>query len=94
MVYEVKLISPYNEDGVNKVAKDFGLEDWEVDRIIENEKSILCAYHNGEPHFYEVDEWEPEDARFTRDLSWIAGALRKAYACGVIDGKSQRKQEG
>jgi hypothetical protein len=41
----------------------------------------------------ESDAMEPEDARFTRDLSWIKEALDYAYQCGIADGRRQAKQE-
>lgn len=32
------------------------------------------------------DQMEPEDANFSRDLSWIEPLLRKVYSLGVSDG--------
>ena len=33
------------------------------------------------------DAMEPEDATFSRDLSWVAPAIKAAYYCGFEDGK-------
>ncbi len=44
--------------------------------------------HNGKTLILESDAMEPEDAMFCRDLSWIAGALKKCYEIGKEEGKS------
>ena len=36
----------------------------------------------GEVDKYYSDAMEPEDASFSRDLSWIVGALMEAYQAG------------
>ena len=36
----------------------------------------------------ESDAMEPEDARFHRDLSWVEGAILRAYRQGMEDAKS------
>lgn len=41
--------------------------------------------HNGETLFLESDAMEPEDCRFSRDLSWIQPALKKCYELGMKD---------
>ena len=33
--------------------------------------------------YYQSDAMEPEDATFTRDLSWIVDELHRAYAAGI-----------
>ena len=44
----------------------------------------------------ESDAMEPEDARFHRDLSWVKGAILRAYRQGMEDAKSgvQRQKSG
>lgn len=34
------------------------------------------------------DAMEPEDARFSRDLSWVADAIERAYSVGLDDGRN------
>jgi hypothetical protein len=41
----------------------------------------------GDTVYLESDAMEPEDARFSRDLSWIKDALEYAYKCGFTDGR-------
>ena len=36
----------------------------------------------------ESDAMEPEDVRFHRDLSWVEGAILRAYRQGMEDAKS------
>ena len=36
----------------------------------------------------ESDAMEPEDVRFHRDLSWVKGAILRAYRQGMEDAKS------
>jgi len=43
--------------------------------------------------FTQSDAMEPEDARFTRDLSWIVEMLKLAYAHGAIDQKSVQPRD-
>jgi hypothetical protein len=47
---------------------------------------IRVMNNDGETVFLKNDAMEPEDARFHRDLKWVAPALRHAYAMGVRDG--------
>jgi len=44
----------------------------------------------------ESDAMEPEDARFYRDLSWVKGAILRAYRQGMEDAKIgvQRQKSG
>ena len=35
--------------------------------------------------YYQSDAMEPEDATFTRDLSWIVDELHRAYVAGMLD---------
>ena len=48
--------------------------------------SYIRITHNGKPLYLDSDAMEPEDATFTRDLAWIAGAIKKAYELGKEDG--------
>jgi hypothetical protein len=48
----------------------------------------LLVKRNGGTVFFENDAMEPEDARFSRDLSWVKQAIEYAYECGVQDGKA------
>ena len=52
---------------------------------------ILEVYHNGELILSETDGGEPEDNTFYRDWNWVKGAIEKAYALGVEDGKKGAK---
>lgn len=47
--------------------------------------NYLRVTHKGRTLFLESDASEPEDASFSRDLSWIVGALRQAYELGLLD---------
>jgi hypothetical protein len=47
--------------------------------------NYLRVTHNGETLFLENDAMEPEDIRFTRDLSWVRDAILKAYELGRVD---------
>ena len=47
----------------------------------------IKATHKGKTILLESDCIEPEDATFSRDLSWISNALKEAYKLGVADGK-------
>lgn len=42
--------------------------------------------HDGKTLYLESDAMEPEDSRFTRDLSWVLDAIRRAYELGIADG--------
>lgn len=49
--------------------------------------NYIRVERNGQTIYLENDAIEPEDARFSRDLSWVKEALDYAYQCGVHDGK-------
>ena len=51
--------------------------------------NVLEIFHNGNQVDDFFDNMEPEDARFTRDLSWIAKELERAYQLGLEDGRLQ-----
>ena len=53
--------------------------------------SYIRVVYRGETIYLESDAMEPEDCRFTRDLGWIVGALRRAYELGKAD--ASRTQE-
>ena len=62
--------------------------------LSDNEKAVfegcqgsafLRVIHNHETIILECDAMEPEDAVFTRDLSWVARAIREAYTYGFSD---------
>lgn len=48
----------------------------------------LVFYRNGQIFYWNSDAMQPEDARFTRDLSWIKDLVLKAYQQGLTDGKA------
>jgi hypothetical protein len=50
--------------------------------------NYIRVTRNGKTAYTESDAMEPEDARFSRDLNWIAQALRDAYSAGVEDGRA------
>lgn len=52
--------------------------------------SYLLVFNNGELVRCESDAMEKEDARFSRDLSWIQGALLDAYRFGVDEGERKK----
>jgi hypothetical protein len=62
---------PENEKG-NQPSNGCGKED----------ANYLKIEIPGKKPVYESDAMESEDARFTRDLSWIKGALLSAYQAG------------
>jgi len=45
----------------------------------------LAIYHKGKLLRVYSDAMEPEDARFSRDLSWIKETLEEAYKIGYSD---------
>jgi hypothetical protein len=47
--------------------------------------SYIRIKHNGETILLESDAIEPEDATFSRDLSWIVEWLKKSYELGMKD---------
>ncbi len=47
--------------------------------------NYLHVRHNNETFVLASDAMEPEDARFSRDLSWIVYALQQAYELGRQD---------
>ena len=60
-------------------------------------KSRLCGDSYGEyiliyPKdrliFWRSNEIEPEDIKFSRDLSWVPEMIEKAYKLGLRDGNS------
>lgn len=51
--------------------------------------SYLKIYHKGYVVGIFSDAMEPEDARFLRDMSWISGALERAYNLGFKDGQNE-----
>jgi hypothetical protein len=74
------------------------LSDEEKETASENGSGSEWAYyikviHNGKTIIFESDAMEPEDATFTRDLSWISGALCKCYELGLQDAKQKGKKK-
>lgn len=49
--------------------------------------NYIKLVHNSETIMILSDAMEPEDARFTRDLSDVEYAIKKAYELGLDDGK-------
>lgn len=47
--------------------------------------SYVRVTHNGETLFLENDAMEPEDCRYSRDMSWVVDAIRRAYELGLSD---------
>lgn len=78
MSYEVKTYSKYRKDIPKDVQEEYSYS-------LEDERTVLVIYHNGEPILSQVDGGEPEDATFGRDYSWIKGALLQAYTFGQED---------
>jgi len=48
--------------------------------------NYIRIQRNGETVYLESDAMEPEDARLTRDLSWVKEVIQYAYQCGKADG--------
>lgn len=55
--------------------------------------NYLRVTHNGETVFLESDAMEPEDCRFTRDLSWIKVAIERAYELGGAGAVNREAEE-
>lgn len=55
--------------------------------------SYLRVSRNGETKFLESDAMEPEDARLSRDLSWVKSAIEFAYQCGREDFDALQQRE-
>ena len=67
-----------------------GLTEEEIEKMCAQEDDYagyIKATHKGKTILLESDCIEPEDATFSRDLSWISNALKEAYKLGVADGK-------
>jgi hypothetical protein len=47
--------------------------------------NYLTIWHDGNFVSYVSDAMEPEDAKFTRDLSEVKDMIRKAYEFGLAD---------
>ena len=47
--------------------------------------TYVKVVYNGDTIFIESDAMEPEDATFSRDLSWIFEALSECYELGRQD---------
>lgn len=47
--------------------------------------NYIRVSHRGETIMLQSDAMEPEDCRFTRDLSWIPAALEKCYEIGLSE---------
>ena len=77
--FEVKLV---NYDALNQKEKERQPNNG-CGREAANYLRIL---YNGQTISIFSDAMEPEDARFTRDLFWIAGELILAYEQGRKDG--------
>ena len=45
--------------------------------------NYIRVTNNGETICLESDAMEPEDCRFSRDLSWIVDAIKQAYEIGT-----------
>lgn len=65
---------PYAEP--NSISWDYG-------------KTFLIVRHNKEIIISQSDGGEPEDQTFSRDWSWVKGAIEKAYNLGVQDGSKR-----
>lgn len=50
--------------------------------------TYLLIWHNKKLLECQSDAMEPEDARFSRDLNWIASAIERAYDQGKTDAKN------
>lgn len=47
--------------------------------------TYMLIYYDGHLESVYSDAMEPEDVRFSRDLSWIQKEIEYAYNCGVKD---------
>ena len=47
--------------------------------------SYLRVEHDDKTILLENDAMEPEDASFSRDLSWVGDIIKKAYELGKAD---------
>lgn len=54
--------------------------------------TYLRVFRNGKTEFLESDAMEPEDARLSRDLSWVKKAIEFAYRCGREDGQRDERR--
>lgn len=50
--------------------------------------SYILIYHNDKLIFCKHDVMEPEDVKFSRDLSWVPEIIEKVYKLGLKDGNS------
>ena len=48
----------------------------------------ILIYHKDRLIFWRSNEIEPEDIKFSRDLSWVPEMIEKAYKLGLKDGNS------
>lgn len=75
--FEVKVASYY----------DLANEGISVFNPVEDYTKFIRITHKGECIAVHSDDMEPEDATFSRDLSWISEEIKKAYDLGFNDGK-------
>ena len=53
--------------------------------------SYIKVTHGGKLVSLKSDAMEPEDCRFSRDLSWIIPVIQEVYALGLVDGGESKK---
>jgi hypothetical protein len=68
-------IGDYNSLSDSEKAVFISCQDANFLRVIHDHATIIL----------ECDAMEPEDALFTRDLSWVAHVIREAYTYGFSD---------
>lgn len=74
---------------INQVSFDDLTEEEQQDQPSngsgKEEASYLRITYDGKTIALHSDAMEPEDCIFPRGLSWVAGAIRKAYELGKHD---------
>lgn len=78
---EVRLLDVGNIGEFPDLKKRYGesLREWYI-------SNVLVVLHDGKVIFDASDGFEPEDAKFDRDLWWITDIIQTAYKKGLEDG--------
>jgi hypothetical protein len=87
-LYDLSLIPDY--------IKDYLIEEFVIEGTEEKFElvgNVLVVENNGLPFFFQTDRMAPEDAYFTRDLSWIPEIIEKVYELGRKQGYDEQLEE-
>lgn len=79
MKYTVELLT--GENLPEELRDEYAIDNYDL-------RLVMVVRHEGKIIATHSDGGEPEDQTFYRRWSWVAPALRDAYARGLKDGKA------